>query len=321
MSTRSAIPSISRESRGGSHGTSPILAIKGRRSAARVLAEARSHTAAALRGDEVVDALLHQAGLLRFRSGDELFNAAEFFERQPLPAGRRIGIVSNSVGVATIAADAAAARGLEVREAGDAPNPLIMPIGAGPDDYGTGVTRLLGEPSIDALMVFYVDVHEGDPDAVLQTISTACAGQPKPAVACVVRSDGRRDRAPPPESPTSCSRNPARTCSPARSSVANGCRGRWARSQDYPDLDGPAARAMVEAFLERNPAGGWISLGEAETLLATHGIPIVASSSLPGSRARGRGRGGDRRTDRPEGGLRGARSRGRHRRGPTWAAR
>ena len=32
----------------------PILAIKGRRSAVRVLAEARSHTAAALRGDEVV---------------------------------------------------------------------------------------------------------------------------------------------------------------------------------------------------------------------------------------------------------------------------
>ena len=171
--------------------TKPILAIKGRRSAARVIAEARSHTAAALHGDEVVDALLHQAGLLRFRSGDELFNAAEFFERQPLPAGRRIGIVSNSVGVATIAADAAAARGLEVREAGDAPNPLTMTAGAGPDDYGTGITRLLGEPSIDALMVFYVDVYEGDPDGVLQTISTACAGQPKPAVACVVRSDGR----------------------------------------------------------------------------------------------------------------------------------
>ena len=103
----------------------PILAVKGRRSAARALADARSHTAAALRGDEVFDALLHQAGLLRFRSGDELFNAAEFFERQPLPAGRRIGIVSNSVGVATIAADAAAARGLEVREPDDVPNPLI----------------------------------------------------------------------------------------------------------------------------------------------------------------------------------------------------
>ena len=255
----------------------PILAIKGRRSAARVLAEARSHTAAALHGNEVVDALLHQAGLLRFRSGDELFNAAEFFERQPLPAGRRIGIVSNSVGVATIAADAAAARGLEVREAGDAPNPLIMPIGAGPDDYGTGVKRLLGEPSIDALMVFYVDVHEGDPDAVLQTISAACAGQPKPAVSCVVRSDGR----PRPRTPAGVPNFLfPESCANVLASAVE--RREWlsrplGEVPDYPDLDGPAARAMVEAFLERNPAGGWISLGEAEALLATHGIPIVAS--------------------------------------------
>jgi acyl-CoA synthetase (NDP forming)/GNAT superfamily N-acetyltransferase len=255
----------------------PILAIKGRRSAVRVLAEARSHTAAALRGDEVFDALIHQAGLLRFRSGDELFNAAEFFEGQPLPPGRRIGIVSNSVGVATIAADAAAARGLEVREADDAPNPLIMPIGAGPDDYGRAVGRLLAEPAIDALMVYYVDVHEGDPDAVLETISMACAGQPKPAVASVVRSDGRRrprtrDGVPNFLFPESCA-------SVLASAVE---RREWlsrplGEVPDYADLDGPAARAIVDGFLDRNPAGGWISLGEAEALLATHGIPVVAS--------------------------------------------
>jgi acyl-CoA synthetase (NDP forming)/RimJ/RimL family protein N-acetyltransferase len=255
----------------------PILAIKGRRSAVRVLAEARSHTAAALRGDEVFDALLHQAGLLRFRSGDELFNAAEFFERQPLPAGRRIGIVSNSVGVATIAADAAAARGLEVREADDAPNPLIMPIGAGPDDYGAGVGRLLAEPAIDALMVFYVDVHEGDPDAVLETISVACAGQPKPAVASVVRSDGRRR-------PRSRAGVPnllfPESCANVLASAVE--RREWlsrplGEVPDYADLDGQASRAIVDGFLDRNPAGGWISLGEAEALLATHGIPVVAS--------------------------------------------
>jgi acetate---CoA ligase (ADP-forming) len=255
----------------------PILAIKGRRIAARVLAEARSHTAAALRGDKAADALLHQAGLLRFRSGDELFNAAEFFERQPLPAGRRIGIVSNSVGVAMIAADAAAARGLEVREEVAASNPLILPTGAGPDDYRTGVTGLLDEPSIDALMVFYVDVHEGDPDAVLQTISTASAGQPKPAVACVVRSDGR----PRPRTPAGVPNfSFPESCANVLASAVE--RREWlsrplGEVPEYPDLDGPAARAVVDAFLERNPAGGWISLGEAEILLATHGIPIIAS--------------------------------------------
>jgi acyl-CoA synthetase (NDP forming)/RimJ/RimL family protein N-acetyltransferase len=255
----------------------PILAIKGRRSAVRVLADARSHTAAALHGDEIFDALLRQAGLLRFRSGDELFNAAEFFERQPLPAGRRIGIVSNSVGVATIAADAAAARGLQVREAGDTPNPLLMPIGAGPDDYRSGVVTLLGEPAIDALMVFYVDIHEGDPDAVLETISVACAGQPKPAVASVVRSDGRRR-------PRTSTGVPnylfPESCANVLASAVE--RRKWlsqplGEAPHYPDLDAAGARAIVDAFLEREPAGGWISLGEAEALLATHGIPVVRS--------------------------------------------
>ncbi|MGZ6620508.1 MAG: bifunctional acetate--CoA ligase family protein/GNAT family N-acetyltransferase [Solirubrobacteraceae bacterium] len=255
----------------------PILAIKGRRSAVRVLAEARSHTAAALRGDEVFDALLYQAGLLRFRSGDELFNAAEFFERQPLPAGRRIGIVSNSVGVATIAADAAAARGLEVGEADDAPNPLIMPIGAGPDDYAAGVGRMLAAPAIDALMVFYVDVYAGDPDAVLETISVTCAGQPKPAVASVVRSDGRRrprTRAGVPNFlfPESCA-NVLASAVERREWLSRPL----GEVPDYADLDEPAARAIIDGFLDRTPAGGWISLGEAEALLATHEIPVVPS--------------------------------------------
>ena len=97
--------------------TKAILAVKGRRSAERARSQARSHTAAALRGDAVVDALLHQAGVLRFHSGEAMFDAAQLFESQPLPRGRRIGIVSNSAGMATLAADACATRGLEVSEA------------------------------------------------------------------------------------------------------------------------------------------------------------------------------------------------------------
>jgi acyl-CoA synthetase (NDP forming) len=45
----------------------------------------------------------------------------------------------------------------------------------------------------------------------------------------------------------------------------------------YPDLDPAAARAVVASFLDRVPAGGWLSLADAEALLATHGIPVAAS--------------------------------------------
>jgi len=169
----------------------PILALKGRRPAERVLSEARSHTAAALCGEGAVDALLQRAGVLRFRGGEQLFDAADFFERQPLPSGRRIGIVSNSVGVATLAADACATRGLQVTETTEAQNPLLMEISAGADEYAVSVRELLGDPGIDALIVFYVAFHDGDPQTVLEAISAVCAGQPKPVVASVVRADGR----------------------------------------------------------------------------------------------------------------------------------
>jgi acetate---CoA ligase (ADP-forming) len=255
----------------------PILVVKGRRRAQRVLSEARSHTAAALRGDAVVDALLYQAGVLRFRGGEELFDAAEFFERQPLPSGRRIGIVSSSAGVATLAADACATRRLEVIETSEAQNPLVLGISAGPDEYAASIRELLGDAAIDALMVFYVDFYDGDPEAVLDAISGVSEGQPKPVVASVLRSDGRL---------------PARTglgvpnflfpesCAAVLARAAE--RREWlsrplGEPPHYRDLDGAAARAVISSFLDRQPAGGWLSLPEAEALLVTHGIPVVVS--------------------------------------------
>ena len=255
----------------------PILVVKGRRRAERVLSEARSHTAAALRGDAVIDALLQQAGVLRFRSGEELFNAAEFFERQPLPSGRRIGIVSNSAGVATLAADACATRGLEIREASEAQNPLLVGITAGPNEYAASIRELLGDAGIDALMVFYIEFYDGDPEAVLEAISAVSAGQPKPVVASVLRSDGRLPArtgtgVPNFRFPESCPAVLARAAE----------RREWlsrplGEPPHYRDLDGPAARVAIASFLDREPAGGWLSLADAEALLATHGIPVSAS--------------------------------------------
>ena len=255
----------------------PILVVKGRRRAERVLSEARSHTVAALRGDAVIDALLRQAGVLRFRGGEELFNAADFFERQPLPSGRRIGIVSNSAGVATLAADGCATGGLQVRAASEAQNPLLLGINAGPDEYASSIRALLGDPGIDALMVFYVEFHEGDPESVLEAISAVSGGQPKPVVASVLRSDGQLPASsgagvPNYLFPESCAAVLTRAVE----------RREWlarplGEPPHYPDLDRASARAVIASFLDREPAGGWLSLADAEALLATHGIPVAAS--------------------------------------------
>jgi acyl-CoA synthetase (NDP forming) len=257
----------------------PILAVKGHRRAERLPSEARSHTVAALRGDAIVDALLHHAGILRFRSGEELFDAAKFFESQPLPAGREIGVVSNSVGMATLAADACATRGLKVSEASDVPNPVILGIGTGPDQYAASIRELLDDAGIDALMVSYVERHDGDPEAVLDAICTAAEGQPKPVVASVVHSDGQlvvrtAARVPNLLFPESCAAVLAHAAE----------RRAWlsrplGEQPHYPGLDATAARALISAFLERDATGGWLSLADAEALLATHGIQVLVQSS------------------------------------------
>ena len=254
----------------------PVLVVKGGRpEPARF--EARSRTAAALRGDAAFDALLHQAGVVRFHSGEELFQAAELFESQPLPRGRELGILSNSPSVATFAADACTARGLHVSTATDAQNPTVLPLGAGPAEYAAAIRELLPDPGLDSLLVGYVDRQGGDPDGILKAITAASAFASKPVVACVVRADGRL---------------PART----RSDVPNflfpeSCAAALARAAQrqawlsrplgerpvYRDLDPSAARGLIAAALEARPAGGWLSPGEAEALLASHGIPFAAS--------------------------------------------
>ena len=260
----------------------PILVIKGRRSAELAHSKARSQTASALRGDAVVDALLYQGGVLRFRSAEELFDAAQLFESQPLPRGRRIAIVSNAPGVKTLAADACVTRGLEVVEASDARYPMDLAVSAGADEYATTIHELLGDLGIDALMVCYVDHHGGDPEAVLDVISAVSSGQPKPVVASVVRADGRlpaRSGSGVPNFlfPESCAATLARAAE----------RRAWlsrplGQAPRYSDVDTTAARELIASFLDREPAGGWLSLAEAEALLATHGIPVAGSDRCRG---------------------------------------
>ena len=255
----------------------PVLVIKGRRSAERARSQVRSDTVAALRGDAVIDALLRQAGVLRFHGSEELFHVAQLFESQPLPSGRRVAIVSNSASVATLAADACATRGLETSDARGAPYPVLLGLGAGAQEYAARVRELLADVGVDALMVCYVDRLEGDPEGVLDAVSAVCSGQPKPVVASVVRSDGRL----PASSGAVVPNYPfPELCVAVLARAAE--RRAWlsrplGEAPHYSGLDGPAARALIASFLEREPAGGWLSLAEAEALLATHGIPVAAS--------------------------------------------
>ena len=258
----------------------PILAVKGRTAQVHS-SEARSHTAATLREDAHVDALLRHAGVMRFHNGEELFDAAEFFETQPLPLGRRMGIVSNSRGVTTLAIDACGSRGLAVGSS------LVIDARAGCAEYAASVRGLLAEQTNDAVMAYYVDVGGCDPDAVLAAISEVAAEQDKPLVASVLSGDGRRVQrqtgsVPNFHFPESCAAVLARAVE----------RREWlsralGQRPEFDDVDADAARSVVASWLDDHPVGdadqrgGWLPTAKSEALLATHAIPFVASERCP----------------------------------------
>ena len=93
----------------------PLLAVMGGRSVGGVRAGS-SHTAAAATPAAGVDALFAQAGVISCRSAEELAETALLLSEQPLPGGRRVGIVSNAGGMGVLAADALDVEGLTVPE-------------------------------------------------------------------------------------------------------------------------------------------------------------------------------------------------------------
>lgn len=89
------------------HGANPkpILAIKTGRTSEGAAAAA-SHTGSLAGSDEVYDAIMRQAGVLRVESVKDLFDYAEVFADPTLPGGRATAIVTNAGGPGIMATDA-----------------------------------------------------------------------------------------------------------------------------------------------------------------------------------------------------------------------
>jgi acyl-CoA synthetase (NDP forming) len=184
----------------------PIVALKAGRSSAGSRA-AGSHTAALAAKDVVVDALFRQAGVIRADTIDEMFDVAACLEAQPLPAGPRIGIVTNAGGPGILAVDACEAAGLRVVEFGSdvrkqlhaflpptasVGNPIDMVASAGPEEYRRAIETVLESPDVDALIVVFTPIDQLKSATILAGIRAGIAAvrgrgvQNKPVVACLM---------------------------------------------------------------------------------------------------------------------------------------
>ena len=274
--------------------TKPILAVKSGTTSSGARA-ASSHTAALAGSETAVDALFHQAGVIRASTLEELIDVATLLSTQPMPRGRRVAVLTNAGGLGILCADACEAAGLELPELSEetvrtiAPllpreaslaNPVDMLGSASDNSYERVLPSLLADPTIDAVIVLFVPTVSATADAVADAIvrvGGATNGE-KPVLAVVMSGEGIPQ--------------PLRTAdsvaafgypeSAARALGRAAERADWLRRplgsvQEVEDIEIDAALAVVERALGDSD-GRWLEPTEARELLLSYGIPLVAEN-------------------------------------------
>ena len=96
----------------------PIVMIKGGRTPAGTVA-ASSHTGSLAGSDAVFSAMCRQSGIILVEDMDELLDVALALRRQPLPKGKRVGILTTGGGLGVLSSDVCDNMGLEVARLSD----------------------------------------------------------------------------------------------------------------------------------------------------------------------------------------------------------
>jgi acyl-CoA synthetase (NDP forming)/GNAT superfamily N-acetyltransferase len=160
----------------------PLLAVVGGRSRARQDPSAASTVGVG------VDALLDQSGVIACRTGAELTETALLLVEQPLPAGLRVCIVSNTGGVGALTTDRADGQGMVVAPtsydlgaalraavpgAVDVRNPVDLGADVTPDELTAALRAVLDAGETDAVLVMLVANRLTDRDALFAAVARA----------------------------------------------------------------------------------------------------------------------------------------------------
>ncbi|MCK5593565.1 CoA-binding protein, partial [Candidatus Bathyarchaeota archaeon] len=144
----------------------PILALKGGITEASAK-RAKSHTASIAGSDEIFDAALKKAGIIRVGDIEELMNAAIAFSKQPPMRGDNVAVVSNVGGPAILAADAVARNNLKLAALSektkkkieslypgvDAANPIDIIADARAERYSRILDLVLADKNVDGVLI------------------------------------------------------------------------------------------------------------------------------------------------------------------------
>ncbi len=280
----------------------PVIVVKSGRAPEGAKAAA-SHTGALAGSDDVFDAAVRRAGMLRVATLDNLFDAAETLARARRLHGDRLVIVTNGGGAGVLAADALALSGGRLATLSEATlaaldavlpatwsrgNPVDL-IGDAPTDrYTAALQVLLAAPELDAVLFMHAPTAVVPSRDIAQAVVPLLAAPGKPVLACWMGADVVHDAA-----ELTARAGVPTYATPERAVAAFVHMVQYRRNREAL-LQTPRAApgfayhpAEARALLQRVLADGREMLDEfeAKALLAAYGVPVVETRRVPDAEA------------------------------------
>ncbi len=181
--------------------TKPVVLLKAGRSRERIAAEAPSP-------DEVFDAAMKRAGSVRVQTYIQLFAAARILAMNRIARGDRLAIVTNGRGPATLAADAAADRGIALAEFSRVTerelarvlppnirrcNPLDLRAEGTPQHIAGALDAVLADPQVDAVLALHVARPLTGPTDAARAVAAVAHSSVKPVLGAWLGAVDRRE--------------------------------------------------------------------------------------------------------------------------------
>lgn len=271
----------------------PIIVVKSGTTSAGSRA-ASSHTGRLAGLDIAADALLHQCGVIRVPTIDEMINLALGYSKNPELSGDRIAVVTNAGGPGIMATDMIINEGLRMAEFSEATrkrlsevlveessiaNPVDMVAGATAEHFEKAVGIVLDDENVDALITIFVPPIMVEPGDVVRNITTASRGRGKPVLSVLMAEEHfytelpvRFKDAPPlyrfPEAAV-------------RVLAAMDRHRRWRQrpTGTVPAL--PVSRDKAASIIEGAQAGAYLSPDRVNGVLKAYGLPVCRMELVP----------------------------------------
>ncbi|MBL0211045.1 MAG: acetate--CoA ligase family protein [Holophagaceae bacterium] len=279
----------------------PVLAMKAARTEQGAKA-ASSHTGSLAGVDIATELIFEKTGILSFHDEEEMVRAAMAFATQPIPAGNRVGIITNTGGPAVIATDVFGASGMDVPKFSEKTirrlretqlpeaaleNPIDVVATAGGEQFRAALDILLDEELVDSIFINFVTAPFTDTHAVAREIAAVGALGRKPII-CNFMTDLTQERYRETlrilkEGGIPCYANPTAAAKALAALAKFGRiqRRRIGEPEAFSGIEAPKAASILQ---QAEQAGRTVlSATEVYTIFEAYGIPVAPWQVVAGA--------------------------------------